>query len=86
MKKIIGILRPFDMVKTLYVYENGNKIDMVTAPIEELDEAILTLCQKYEISQVDLTGPKKYTEGIKNKVEQVNVTKYNANNITINLI
>ena len=86
MKKIIGILRPFDLVKTLYVYENGNKIDMVTAPIEQLDEAILTLCQKYEISRVDLTGPKKYTEGIKSKVEQANVTKYNVNNITINLI
>ena len=30
MKKIIGILRPFDLVKTLYVYENGNKIDGVS--------------------------------------------------------
>ena len=42
MKKIIGILRPFDMVKTLYVYENGNKIEMQTTPIEELEEANLT--------------------------------------------
>lgn len=86
MKKIIGILRPFDMTKTLYVYENGNKIDAITTSTEDLENSILNLCEKYSISQVDLTGPKKYTEGIKNQIEKSNLLNYNINHITINLI
>lgn len=28
MRKIISILQPFDLKQTLYVYENGNKLDI----------------------------------------------------------
>ena len=30
MRKIIAMLRPFDMEQTLMVYEDGNKFDMKT--------------------------------------------------------
>lgn len=86
MKKIIGILRPFDIMKTLYVYEDGNKIAMVETTIDELDSKILALCQEYDVTQVDLTGPKQYVRGVQEKIQEASVTKYNSKEIIINII
>lgn len=86
MKKIIGILRPFDLEQTFYVYENGNKIDMAHPTIEEISDTILSFVEKYNISQVDLTGPKQYSKGISNKIKEAEMSKYNKNSLEINII
>ena len=86
MKKIIGIVRPFDIAQTFYVYEDGNKIDIMSIPIEQMENHILNLCEQYEITQVDLTGPKQYIKGIQERVQKAELTKYNNNKININII
>lgn len=86
MKKIVGILRPFDLKQTFYVYENGNKIDMANPTIDEITNTIFSLCEQHEITQVDLTGPKQYSKGIQEKIQQAELTKYRTSKITINII
>ena len=38
MKKIIGIIKPFEMQQSLIVYEDGNKIDICETTINDLME------------------------------------------------
>ena len=86
MKKIVGILRPFDLEQSFYVYENGNKIDMAHPTVDEINEVVFSFIEKYNISQVDLTGPKQYSKGISNKIKEAEMLKYNKNSLEINII
>ena len=88
MKKIIGLLRPFQMDQTLMVYEDGNKIDIVKTSMEELHPAVFELMNKHEVYRLDLVGPRKYSTGVANQIKQAseNQTKYNLKEIEINVI
>ena len=41
MKKIVGVLRPFDLYQTIYIYEDGNQIDAFESTIDDLPNNIL---------------------------------------------
>lgn len=86
MKKIVSVLRPFAMAQNIYVYEDGNKIDLVSASMDNLETEIFALIEKYDINQVELVGPKGYAKGIKKQIENAEMAKYNINKIEINLI
>lgn len=87
MKKIIGMLRPFDMSQTLIVYEDGNKIDIKECLLESfITEDIFELAKKHDIHQLDLVGPKKYAKGIANKIKEASLIKYTDNELEINII
>ena len=75
MKKIIGVLRPFDLVQKFYVYENGNKIDAVGAKLDEIPTTVLGLSQQYDVHQLDLTGPKQFSKGISSKIKEEDIDK-----------
>lgn len=82
-KKIIGILRPFDKKQCFQVYEDGNALETKYTTIDDLEATIYELCEKYSVTEVDLTGPKQYNRGLKKKFE----TKYsNSNKININIV
>lgn len=85
-KKVVGILRPFDLAQSFYVYEDGNKIDAAYPTIDEINNTLFQFIEKYDISQIDLTGPKQYARGISNKFQEAELMKYNQHKITINLI
>ena len=86
MKKLIGILRPFDLEQTFVVYEDGQKIDTCHLTTDEILNAVPYLCEKYNITQVDLTGPKQYSKGIQHTLENSELIKYNTSKININII
>lgn len=86
MKKIVGVLRPFDLEQSFYVYENGNKIDMAHPTVDEINEVVFSFIEKYNIFQIDLTGPKQYAKGISKKIKETEMLKYNKNSIEVNLI
>lgn len=83
MKKIVASLQPFELKQTLYVYEDGNKIDVVETTMEDLDNSIFALVEKYQIKEVDFFGPKQYSKGIKNQIEKKGIEKYSSNNFEI---
>lgn len=43
MKKIIGIIHPFDLYQILYVYEDGNKIEARKVKVEDIPSTIFKL-------------------------------------------
>ena len=86
MKKIIGILRPFELVQNFYVYEDGNKIDFAEINVDDINNTILRFSEEYEIYNVELTGPKKYAQGIKKQLEEAEMSKYSENKLKIDLV
>lgn len=40
MKKIIGIIHPFDIYQTFYVYEDGNKLEIVQTKMDDIPDTI----------------------------------------------
>lgn len=86
MKKIVGVLRPFVLEQNFYVYEDGNKIDTAEPTVEEINDTIFNFIDKYQVTQVDLVGPKQYSKGISKKLKEAEIKKYSRNIIEINLI
>ena len=86
MKKIIYMSKPFLVEQTLIVYEDGNKLDMQTIPMEKVNETLFYLMEKYSVNRVDLVGPKTYCKGLLNQISKLNSSKYNLTNLEINII
>ena len=86
MKKIIGIDRPFNMVKQFLVYEDGQEIEVRSAAEENKLKILFDLIKIYDIKKIDLVGPKTYLSGIKNQIEVENMSKYNFTDLEINII
>ncbi len=86
MKKIIGIIHPFDIYQTFYVYEDGNKLEIIHAKINDIPDTILELSQTYDVYQVDLSGAKQYNKKIVKQIQEKEITKYNKNKLIITCI
>ena len=86
MKKIVSVIKPFVINQNVFVYEDGNKIDVLFSPLEEIQNLIVNTATQYEITDVELIGSKKYLNGIANKIKEVELTKYNENKLNINII
>ncbi len=86
MKKIIGILRPFDIQQIFYVYEDGNKIQVIKTSIDNLPKDVILLAKKYQINQIDLSGSQYYAKGIIKKIQEEEIKKYSSNELIINCI
>ena len=86
MKKIVSVIKPFTMQQNIFVYEDGNKIDALTANLDNIQEILLDTAMKYNANEIQLVGAKNYSKGIKNKIEELEISKYNENKIIIDLI
>ena len=86
MKKIIGIIHPFDLQQLFYVYEDGNKIAATNTTIDNIPELICNLSKQYYTYQVNLSGAKHFCKGIIKQVQQLENTKYSENKIIIKCI
>ena len=84
--KIVGVLRPFDRKQNFYVYKDGNKIDMISVTLDDMNAKVLALAEKYEINRLDLTGPKQYARGIVKRLEEAEMAKYSKITLEINII
>lgn len=85
-KKIIAILHPFEYKHFIYVYQDGNKIDMTKVLIDDVPDNIITFAEKYKINKIELSGPKQYAKGIQKKIQEYEITKYGKSRLDIELI
>lgn len=83
--KIVTIIKPFNMVFPIYVYNEGELIEEKSSAMNSIAEDIITIANKYQISQIDIAGPKKFNQGIQKDIEEKGLTKYNLT-YNINLI
>lgn len=86
MRKIIGVLRPFDLQQTFYIYQDGNKISSFQTTIENLDEDILNYAKQYDVDQVDFSGAVHYVSGLIQKIQKKEIEKYQYNKLIFNCI
>ena len=87
MNKILLVnIKPFTFTQTISIFEDGNEVRTVTVPMNKIEEEILILAKKDNISEVNLIGPKVYTKGIQKKIEKAELKTYNKNILDIKLI
>ena len=86
MKKIVTIIKPFTYTQNIFVYEDGNKIDVISSSLDDLANNIFKLSEEYDINQVKLIGGSKFGKGIKSQVENAEMAKYNKNKLNIEWI
>lgn len=86
MKKIVSVIKPFITNQNVFVYEDGNKIDVISTPLNDIQKVLVNVANQYETTEVDLIGSKKYLNGIVNKVKEEEITQYNENKINVNII
>lgn len=83
MKKIVSVIKPFVMQQNIFVYEDGNKIDIISTDINNIENALMETAAKYDIKEINLAGSKKFSEGVRARVQSVD--KY-TNDIEIKII
>lgn len=66
----------------IYVYKNGDRIDSTGVLFEDLAETVLACLEKYELTQIDLSGSRFYMEGIEKEIKNAAILKYG--NLSIN--
>ena len=86
MKKIIGIIHPFDIYQTFYVYEDGNKLEIIQTKMKDVPDTVLQLSQVYDVYQVDLSGAEHFTKGLIKQIQEKENLKYNKNKLIIRCI
>ena len=86
MKKIIGIIHPFDIYQTFYVYEDGNKLEIVHTKMSDIPDTILELSHAYDVYQVDLSVAEHFAKGIIKQIQEKEIAKYKEKKLTIKCI
>ena len=75
--KIVGNIQPFVMDSKLYVYDDGNCVEVKETDIDNIN---------HNIDQVDLAGPQSFLKGIKDKFDLAQMNKYDAKKVNMKLI
>lgn len=83
MKKMVSLLQPFTMQQTLIVYENGNKLDVITTSIKDFPETVYKTSLTYNCSELEFMGTTKFAKGIGKQIEELGISKYNSKEIKI---
>ena len=86
MKKIVSVIKPFIINQNVFVYEDGNKIDVLSVPLDNIQNILINTAIKYEVNDIELIGSKKYLNGIINKIQEEEIKQYNANKLNIKII
>ena len=87
MNKILLVnIKPFTFTQTISIFEDGNEVGTMIVPMNKIEEEILILAKKDNISEINIVGPKVYTKGIKKKIEKAELKTYNKNMLDIKLI
>ena len=84
MKKIVTVLKPFTLKQNVYVYEDNDVIEVLQAnDMADLENLVVAKAEEYDITDVTLVGAKKFSAGVKQKIEENELTKYNSKRLNI---
>ena len=86
MKKIVSVIKPFVINQNVFVYEDGNKIDVLSVPLNDIQNILVNTATQYEVTDIELIGSKKYLNGIVNKIKETEISQYNEHKLNINII
>ena len=60
MKKIVSVIKPFVVNQNVFVYEDGNKIDVLSVPLNDIQNILVNTATQYEVTDIELIGSKKF--------------------------
>lgn len=85
MTTIVANVQMFTKDQKVFVYEDGNTIEVRHGTIDTLPEILCALNDTYH-APIKLVGAKQYLSGYVKKINEAAITKYGNNplNITIN--
>lgn len=83
MIKMVAMLQPFERVQKIYVYENGNLLDVSSTSMEEFPSAVFALKDKYNVTKLDLVGATRFSKGFKEKIHKEELVRYNNSTLEI---
>lgn len=83
MRKIVAVLRPFDLKQNIFVYEDGNKINSSNVDTVQVAYEICKLAKEYNIDEINLGGTQKYTQGIGKQILDTSKEHYAMSNLNI---
>lgn len=86
MKKIVSVIKPFVVNQNVFVYEDGNKIDILSVPLNDIQNILVNTATQYKVTDIELIGSKKYLNGIVNKIKETEMSQYNEHKLNINII
>ena len=86
MKKIVSVIKPFVVNQNVFVYEDGNKMDVLSVPLNDIQNILVNTATQYEVTDIELIGSKKYLNGIVNKIKETEMSQYNEHKLNINII
>ena len=85
-KKIVSIIRPFSLIQEIHIYDNGMEVDEINTSLTDFNNTIFNIVSTKDINQIDLFGPRKYLKGLKNELLQIGKTKYQKDDLVINIL
>lgn len=85
-KKIVSIIRPFSLIQEIHIYDNGMEVDEVNTSLTDFNNTIFNIINTENINQIDLFGPRKYLNGLKKELLQIGKTKYQKDDLVINIL
>ena len=85
-KKIVSIIRPFSLIQEIHIYDNGMEVDEINTSLTDFNNTIFNIVNTENINQIDLFGPIKYLNGLKKELLQIGKTKYQKDDLVINIL
>ena len=77
MYRLIIRGEPVGPFQHIYVFDNSDKlVTSLGVTLDDLEEVVFELIQKYNIKTIDLSGYKAYMEGIEKNLKETGITTY----------
>ena len=71
----------------IFIYKEGELVSQLGVTVEDLNEILIELMDKYNIKQLDFSGTHSYARGLVKSFQESNPTlKFDVNNIRINYV
>ena len=86
MFNVVATVDMFSINQSIFVYEDGNTIETCNPSLETFPSTILSLQDKYGFTNLSMIGPKRFLQGYKKKIEELEMTKYSENKLNITIL
>ena len=70
----------------IYVFKDDKRVESIGVDINDLNEIAFACIQKYNITNIDLSGARMYMQGIEKSLIESGLTNYNISNLSFKYI
>lgn len=87
MKRLLIRGAATELFERIYVFNDENKIiESLGVRLEDLEETVFALLEKYSITEINLSGALVYVRGIEEKLKTPKTATYSVDNLTFHYV